>query len=190
MNPFEFRPIARADFPMVSRWLRQPHVARWWCDDPAPEAVEAEYGGVIDGREPAEVFIASRDGRAVGLVQRFPLAGYSHYRDQVAAWTEVPDHAWSLDYFLGEPDVLRIGWGTVLVGQLTRSIWDRAPEAPAILAPVHAHNRASWRVLERNGWRRVAVAQLEPDHPADSREHFILRIDRPRSWPGRLRPAP
>lgn len=179
MKPFDFVPITRADYPRVSAWLRQPHVERWWCDDPAPEAVEAEYGGVIDGAEAAQVFIAHREGRPVGLVQCFALSDYPEYVDDIARWTEVPANAWSLDYFLGEPEMLRRGWGSELVGQLTGLIWSQAPKATAVIVPVHADNRASWRVLERNGYRRVARGEFEPDNRVDSREHFILRLDRP-----------
>lgn len=179
MSPFGFVPVTRGDYPLISSWLRQPHVQRWWCDDPAPEAVEAEYGGVIDGTEPAQVFIAHRCGRPVGLVQCFALAAYPQYAGEIARWTDVPPQAWSLDYFLGDPDALQRGWGTELVGQLTESIWSHTREAAAVIVPVHADNRASWRVLERNGYRRVARGEFEPDNPVDTPEHFVYRLDRP-----------
>jgi aminoglycoside 6'-N-acetyltransferase len=179
LGPFAFAPVARADYPLLAAWLRQPHVARWWCDDPSDAALEAEYGGVIDGREAAEVFVAQREGRPVGLVQRFALSAYPDYRDEIAQYTPVPPRAWSLDYFIGEPGALGRGWGVELVGHLTRSIWSSAPDASAIVVPVHADNRASWRVLERNGYRRVAVGDFEPDNPIDSPAHALYRIDRP-----------
>ena len=179
MSGFELRPIARSDFDLLTGWLRQPHVQRWWCDDPAPDAMEAEYGAVIDGREAAEVFIAWREGHPVGVVQRYALAAYPRYVDDIRPWTEVPPAAWSLDYFIGEPGLLRRGWGTELVGQFTKSLWAGDPRAGSVLVPVHVDNRASWRVLERNGYRRAASAELEPDNPADSRAHFIYRTDRP-----------
>jgi aminoglycoside 6'-N-acetyltransferase len=174
---FDFVPITRADYPLVAGWLRTPAVARWWCDSPEPEALEAEYGGVVDGVEAAEVFIAHRAGRPIGLVQRFALAAYPDYEAEIAQWTEVPAKSWSIDYFIGEPQPP--GTGTALIAQLTRSVWACAPDAPAILVPVHADNRASWRVLERNGYRRVAEARMAPDNPVDSDAHCILRIDRP-----------
>lgn len=178
-EPFTFEPIRREHFPLVAGWLRQPLVARWWCDSPEPEALEAEYGGVVDGHEPAQVFIAHREGAPVALVQQFALAAYPDYRDEIAAWTEVPPQAWSLDYFIGDPQATGRGWGTALVGQLTRHIWASAPQASAIVVPVHADNRASWRTLERNGYRLAARGEFEPDNPADSRAHVIYRKDRP-----------
>ena len=178
MNAFALRPITRSDFPLVARWRREPHVARWWCDSPEPQAIEAEYGGVIDGREAAQVFIAHGEGRPVGLVQRFALDGYPPYRDEIAAWTPVPAGAWSLDYFLGEPSVLRRGWGTALVAQLASGIFADHPAASAILVPVHADNLASCRVLERCGFRHAGDGEFEPDHPDDDRRHRIYRLDR------------
>jgi aminoglycoside 6'-N-acetyltransferase len=179
LSAFAFRPVARSDYPLLAQWLRQPHVQRWWCDDPADASLESEYGGVIDGREEAEVFIAHRAGRPRGLVQRFALSAYPDYREEIAKWTPVPPQAWSLDYFLGEADALQRGWGTELVGQLTAGIWARASDASAVLVPVHADNRASWRVLERNGYCKVAEAEMAPDNPIDSPRHFIYRLDRP-----------
>ena len=178
-TPYRFEPITRADFHLVAGWLRQPAVARWWCDSPEPEALEAEYGGVIDGREAAEVFIAHWQGRPAGLVQRFALAAYPEYAEEIARWVEVPQHAWSIDYFIGQPEVMGEGRGTALVAQLTASVWAASRNASAILVPVHADNRASWRTLERAGYRRAGEGEFEPDNPIDSRAHLILRIDRP-----------
>ncbi len=68
---FTFRPLARADFPLLRQWLLTPHVARWWADDSTDEGLEEHDGGTIDGTEPCEVFIAERADRAIGLAQRF-----------------------------------------------------------------------------------------------------------------------
>jgi aminoglycoside 6'-N-acetyltransferase len=44
---------------------------------------------------------------------------------------------------------------------------------------VVAANVASWRALEKAGFRRVAAGELEPDNPVDDPQHYMLRIDRP-----------
>jgi aminoglycoside 6'-N-acetyltransferase len=174
---FRFERLQREHYPLLAVWLGRPHVARWWCDDATPAGLEADYGDAIDGREAADVFIASWEGKPVGLVQRFELAAHPAYRDAIAPWTEVPPRAWSLDYLLGEPSLLRRGYGTELVGQLVRTIWADAPQASAIVVPVHVENRPSWRVLESNRFLRVSTAQLEPDNPADSPAHFVYRLE-------------
>ena len=81
MRCFEFTPIRRADFPLLNDWLSTAHVARWWHDDPSLDAIESDYGGCVDGTDPAEAFIARCDGAAVGLIQRYrnPIDSRAHY---------------------------------------------------------------------------------------------------------------
>lgn len=176
---FEFRPIARSDFAMLSRWLRTPHVARWWADDWSDEGLEEMYGGCVDGTEPAQVFIAERAGRAIGLAQRFRIDAYPVYREELAVLADIPAGTSSIDYLIGPEDAIGRGWGAELIEAFTARLWHDDPGTTSIVVPVHAQNRASWRVLERAGFRRVAAGHLTPDNPVDTRDHFIYRLDRP-----------
>jgi aminoglycoside 6'-N-acetyltransferase len=176
---WRFLPLARADFPLLAHWLRQPHVARWWADDPSPAALEADYGGVVDGSEPAEVFLAWHGDRAVGLVQRLRLAAYPDYLAQLAPLLAVPADSWSIDYLVGEAADIGHGWGTAMIEAFVSRLWAEVPQAICLLVPVHAENHASWRALERAGFVRAASGELEPDNPVDSRAHHVYRLVRP-----------
>jgi aminoglycoside 6'-N-acetyltransferase len=177
--PVTFRPLSREDFPLLSAWLARPHVARWWADDPSPAGVEDTHGGVVDRTEPAEVFVAWHDGRPVGLAQRYRIEAYPDSLAELEAVLPVPAHAASIDYLIGEPDALGHGLGAEMVRQFTETIWREYPDVPAVVVPVHAENPASWRALERAGYRHVTSGSLEPDNPADTRDHVVYRIDRP-----------
>ena len=179
MSSYSFRPIARNDFPALCGWLSQAHVARWWADDASPEGVESDYGGVVDGAEPADVFIAYRDGSAIGLVQRLRLADYPHYLRDIEAIVPVPAQSWSIDFLVGDPGCTGLGWGTEMIAAFTARLWSDDETAAAIVVPVHASNRNSWRALERAGYERVASGLLEPDNPADHRNHYLYRVNRP-----------
>lgn len=179
MNGWRFRPLARSDFHLLAGWLATPHVARWWADDPTPAALEADYGACIDGTEPAEVFIALHAGEPLGLVQRYALAAYPEYLEQLAPWLHVAAGAWSIDYLIGPEASVGRGLGTGMVAAFTTCLWADVPAASGIVVPVHADNRASWRTLERAGFRFVARADLEPDNPADSPDHRIYGLERP-----------
>ncbi len=163
---------------MLGHWLRTPHVARWWADDFSPEGLEEMYGGCIDGTDPSEVFIAERAGRAIALVQRFRIDSYSTYREEIASLAEVPAGTSSIDYLIGPEDAVGRGWGTELIRAFISRLWRDDAGAMSIIVPVHAENRASWRVLERVGFRRVAAGALTPDNPAHSADHFVYRLDR------------
>jgi aminoglycoside 6'-N-acetyltransferase len=179
MLQFEFTPIRRADFPLLCRWLSSPHVARWWDDDPSLDAIENDYGGCVDGTEPCEVFIASCEGAAVGLVQRYRLGAYPEYVAEMAAIVDVNADATAIDYLVGPARSLGQGIGTAMIAAFVARTWKDDPATPAVIVPVHVDNRASWRALERAGFTRIAEGELKPDNPIDSRSHYIYERCRP-----------
>ena len=179
MTGLSFRRLARADFALLARWLRTPHVARWWNHETSPAALERDFGPTIAGDDPADVFVVSLHGHPIGLIQRYTFADNPDYATELAALAAVPAAAWSMDYFVGEPARLRSGLGSAMLRALVRATWHDAPDAPAVIVPVVAANVASWRALERAGFRRVAEGPLTPDNPVDDNAHYVYRIDRP-----------
>jgi aminoglycoside 6'-N-acetyltransferase len=178
MPVVELRPISRDDFPLLGGWLQEPLIAEWWHDDPAPSALEARYGPSIDGTDRTRVLIACDQGEPVGLIQWYRLEDEPEYRAELeAAAVAVPADAVSLDYLIGPPDRRGRGFGRAMIAAALQEV--RARGASAVLVPVHAGNIASQRVLERCGFRRVAIADLEPDNPAHDRRHVVLRLDLP-----------
>ena len=173
------RRVARCDFPLLARWLAEPHVARWWAHDTSPAAVEADFGPDVDGLEASEVYIASLDDRQpIGLIQRFRIADYPATRNEMAAIVSIPDDAISIDYFIGESRQLRRGLGSAMIRQCVRASWRDWPDAGPVIVAVHADNEASWRVLLCAGFKCVGGGLMAPDNPVDDRRHLIYRLDR------------
>ena len=65
-----------------------------------------------------------------------------------------------------------------MIAAAVADTWLSHPAAPAVLVAVVAANVASWRTLERVGFRRVAEGSFTPDNPVDDPLHFVYRIDR------------
>ena len=179
-RPVAFRPLRREDFPLLSRWLAEPLVDRWWNDEASPEAVERDYGPVVDGLEPTDVFLVVTD-RPVGLVQRYAISAYPEDLEELAALCELPAGALSIDYLLGEPAARGHGLGTEMIRTFVARSWTACPGADDVVVPVAAGNRASWRTLERAGFVRIAEGPLAPDNPIDPPDHYVYRITRPAS---------
>jgi aminoglycoside 6'-N-acetyltransferase len=99
--------------------------------------------------------------------------------DEVAHILHVPGDARSIDYLIGPSDALGKGIGTAMLAAFVARTWNDDPATPAVIVPVQADNRASWRALERAGFARIAAGELEPDNPIDSRSHYIYQLVRP-----------
>jgi aminoglycoside 6'-N-acetyltransferase len=178
-----WRRLREEDFPLLSRWLAQPHVARWWNHETSLDAVERDFGPSARGEEPNEDWLAILDGKPLGLVQRSRLIDYPEDLAEFAAIVTVPDNALTIDYLIGEPDQVGRGLGSRMIREMVgRSRLDH-PEAEAVLVAVVAANRASWRALEKAGANRVGAGDMAPDNPIDEPLHFIYRFDCPPTRP-------
>ncbi|MFC0842776.1 GNAT family N-acetyltransferase [Streptomyces noboritoensis] len=174
-----WRRVAEADFVLLRQWLAQPHVARWWHHDTSEEAVARDFGPAARGQEPSEDFLVLVDGVPAALVQRCRFDDYPDYLAELGRQTELPDAAVTIDYLIGDPARVGQGLGPGIIRAFVAATWTDHPDAPAVIVPVHAANRASWRALEKAGLRRIGTADLAPDNPDDDRAHYVYRIDRP-----------
>jgi aminoglycoside 6'-N-acetyltransferase len=172
--------LRRADFPLLAKWLAEPTVARWWDHETSPEAVENDFGAGIDGTEPTEVFLAWTEGRPFGLIQRYAIAAYPEYVAELSAICPQPTGAVSIDYLIGEPDCRGRGLGAAMIAAFVAGSWAAYPDASAVVVAMHQANTASWRAVQRAGFRRVAAGELTPDNPRDDRAHYLYQLDRPR----------
>ena len=174
-----FRRVTRDDFELIARWLAAPHVARWWHHEFTVEAVARDFGPCADGDEPAEDFIASLDGRPIGLIQRARFVDYPEDLDELALIVDVPQGAIEIDYLIGDPADTGRGLGTAMIGAFVELAWQTMTNVPCIIVPVASANPASWKALIKAGFRLEGRGLLEPDNPIDDGMHEILRLDRP-----------
>lgn len=174
-----FRPLTRADFPLLTTWLADPDVHRWWQHDSSPEAIERDFGSTVDRLEPGEDLVAELDGRPVGLVQRARVHAYPVDREvfeRIAG--RVHPQAVQLDYLVGAAADRGRGIGPQMLDAIVAdTVGD--PAVPYVLVSVVAANRRSWRALEAAGFEQVGSGDVEPDNPIDAPLHHVLRRERP-----------
>lgn len=176
---FDFRALRRADFALLGRWLADEEVARWWCHETSAEAVERDFGPVVDGAEPGEDLLVSLDGEPIGLLQRSRVDDYAEdLADFVSVLGEVEPHARALDYLIGTAARRGRGLGTAMIAAASADTFERYPETDCLLVSVVAANRRSWRACEKAGFRIVASGDLTPENPLDPPLHHVLRLDR------------
>lgn len=175
-----FRALEAADLPLLAGWLGQPHVHRWWYQDPAN--VEADFNPTHRAArgEPGEDLLVLADGVPVGLVQRSLIAAFADDLEPLEQLVDVPAGAYTVDYLIGDVRLTGNGLGPRVISAAVADLWTRQPAATCVIVPVAAANRASWRALEHAGFQRIGTGWLTPDNPIDDGSHVIYRIDRPR----------
>ncbi len=164
-----FRPLERGDFPLLQKWLAEPHVSMWWNDPFDLASIEAKYEPRIDGREPVYVFIILHDATPIGWIQ--------WYR-----WRDFPDHAAQLnaeptdagiDLALGEPTIIGRSLGPLAIQTFSAYIFTNT-DATAIVTDPAAANLRSVHAFQKAGFTITQTIQL----PNESFGRHIVRLDR------------
>jgi aminoglycoside 6'-N-acetyltransferase len=179
-----FRPLTRADLPLLARWLAEPHVEPWWREDFTPEGVEVRYGPGIDGADPTEVFVVEHHGTPLGLVQRFRLADDAGWAATMAPTLPpavATDRTAGIDYLIADAKSIGRGLGTRMLEAFTADTFERYPDVDTVSVAVLLANRRSWRALEKIGYVRVYEGEIDSDDPADEGVNVVYVRHRPRS---------
>ena len=173
-----FRPLTRDDFPNLAIWFAAPHVEPWWQEPWGRDELEARYGPSIDRTDPTEAHIVTLGGHPIGLVIRYLITDDGEWLATLAP-TGVPLDGFGIDYLIGDPERVGRGIGTRTVTSFVADSWDRYPYSPACVVGVHAHNRRSWRTLERVGFERVWSGELVSEDPSDAGPQVLYVLRRP-----------
>ncbi len=177
-----FRPLARADFEQLRDWLNTPQVSEWWGrewggpdglggagpDAATVEEVAEQYLPDLEPHDPSHPFVIVADGRDVGLIQWYRLRDYPDYERELG---EAGTGAAGVDLFVGEPDLVGRGLGSLVIRRFVDDVVLAAGVTRCIGAP-DVRNLRSIRAFEKAGfeWVRDAAVTGEP-----APEHVMVR---------------
>jgi len=166
-----FRPLERADFPLMLRWHNTPHVREWWQLDPrTAEEVEAKYGPRVDLPSLTRGYIMLYDGQPAGFIQEYLIRDYPEYASAI----QVDDDAAGVDLFIGEEAYWRRGVGPLLLRAFLRDVvFARAEVGSCVIGPA-ASNHSAIRAYEKAGFRYLKTIQV----PGEPEPEALLRLTR------------
>jgi aminoglycoside 6'-N-acetyltransferase len=170
---FSFRRLATEDLPTMHAWLNEPGVVAWWeGDDVSWEAVVRDYGPA--NPDPTEHWIVSLDGRDVGWIQCWATADEPEETGRWAALGVDTSAAAGIDYLVGEPGDRGTGLGSAMIRDFVDEVvFGRHPHWRQVAADPAVGNTASWRALEKAGFRFAGIV------PGDDGPGRLMVKDRP-----------
>lgn len=143
----------------VGRWLREPHVARWFIPESTAEKELAKYRKRIERPNNSTVMCTVElDRLSIGWCQWYRWRDYPEAAEAVGA----REGEVGADYAIGNPDVVGHGIGTDMIRALVDEVRHRVPTAGLLVAP-EFENRASCRVLEKNGFALVEIRPVKTE---------------------------
>jgi aminoglycoside 6'-N-acetyltransferase len=148
-------------------------VARWWREPADLATIAATYLPVLQGLDPTEVFVIELDGNPVGIIQRYLMADNPEW----AAAVGTQDAA-GIDYYIGEERLIGHGLGSRVIAQFALETLARYPQVTTVVAAPQQDNMASWRALEKAGFKRLWAGQLDSDDPSDAGPAYVYSLHR------------
>jgi aminoglycoside 6'-N-acetyltransferase len=141
------RAMTPPDLDLVTTWLREPHMARWYLAGTTVEEEVRDLRASVVGDEPTRALVVCEGTQAIGWCQWYFCSYYPDHADGVGAGPRDI----GIDYAIGEPVNTGHGVGTALIAALVAYIRRRHPKSGLIADP-EASNVASRKVLEKNGF--------------------------------------
>jgi aminoglycoside 6'-N-acetyltransferase len=163
------------DYAQIVRWRNQPHVHEWWDPDEPPMTLDvavSECRPAITGAEPDRLAFIELGETAVGFVQFYPWIAYTD--ELVELGLSVPDGAWGLDIYVGEPKYVNRGIGTRTVRLLCDYLCAHEG-ASGVALGVERGNARARRAYEKAGMR-PSMEYLDTDTRSGERVWSVLMV--------------
>jgi aminoglycoside 6'-N-acetyltransferase len=170
---FNFRPLQRDDFPLLTDWFSRPHIEPWWREPWDADSIEEHYGPSVERTDPTEVFIVEQDNEPIGLIQRYRIDDNPEWKHALSVAPIPSDKSTGIDYVIGAEDLTGHGLGPKLIDAFVNDTWTQQPDISAIVVSCQQENRRSWRALEKSDFHRVWAGNIQSDDPSDEGPSYV-----------------
>jgi aminoglycoside 6'-N-acetyltransferase len=159
-----FKKLEPAHFPLLLKWLMTPRVRLWWDANVewTPTLIAEKYGQYVNGykrlnlasgviENPMHALVIVSDGREIGYMQYYNKHDFPSEHGYET--TDLPQNLAAIDWFIGEPDYLRQGFGTKVLGQFIEEYVFKDFEV--VFVDPDVNNIAAIRTYEKCGFASI-----------------------------------
>ncbi len=163
----KFLKLSISDFPLLLKWLEEPHVKAWWDQDISYTAdlVKEKYTSYIDGyklengeKKPIHSYIIHVDNNPIGLIQTHNAYDFTRKVPLI----DLPKPLASIDFFIGNKDYIGKGLGVEILKAFDYLGYKN------ILVDPDINNIAAIKTYEKAGFKKIK------EHP-DSNEIWMIK---------------
>ena len=141
-----FKPLAETDFPLLLKWLEEPHVKVWWDQGITwtPELVSKKYAL----KRPVHAYIILIDDAPIGYIQFYDVKDFAD-----ADRPECPQSVAGLDYYIGESGFLKKGFAPIILQKFL--LEQVKPLFAHCLVDPDVKNTSAIRAYEKTGFKAM-----------------------------------
>ena len=147
-----FETVTPAHLPLLSDWLKQPHVANWWGDpDPLLKRVRTRQSS----RAAADGYVITVDAKEVGYIQSWDPAYLAADLWAKEWWLkDLPPRSIGIDVFLGPLHMTGQGLGAKIIRRFASRLFDQS--AKCLIVDPDLRNRRAIKAYSKAGFTPVA----------------------------------
>jgi RimJ/RimL family protein N-acetyltransferase len=160
---FTFRPVEQKDLDLIYQWFQQPHVRKWW---PVPGSYKDFLHSFLEKlRKNNKSYLVFLGTTPIGYIQYYQV-------DRIEKWLpQLPEHTAGIDQFIGEPEYLHKGFGTLFIKQFIEFLSMQDKNLSTIIVDPEQINRVAIACYKKVGFKEIGRFRA-PWGPA-----LVMRFD-------------
>lgn len=161
-----FKPVDQEHRSLVHRWLKEPHVAKWFYGQGLQNTLN-HLDDFLNGTSSGQYWLAYDQNRPFAfLITSF----VEKPKDELTKWCSKEGDAITLDLLIGEPDHLGKGLSPIVIREFLLSQFPNITEV--LIDPEATHSHAI-HIYKKVGF--VVLGEFIPSHSPHL--HYMMRLD-------------
>ncbi|HLW02671.1 MAG TPA: GNAT family N-acetyltransferase [Ktedonobacterales bacterium] len=167
-SKISFRPLQRADLPLLYTWRIAAHVRQWWDAPASYDALVEQFTARLNSKEPPFPFLIVYEQTPIGYIQSFPIQSWREYHTAI----QVEEEAAGVDMFIGDQRYLHHGLGGPILRQFLQEIVFSDETVVSCIIGPEPENTIAIKAYEKAGFRHLKTMHI----PFLGETYYLMRL--------------
>ncbi len=160
-----FQPFEEKHFPLLLRWLKEPHVKEFWSEPEDENVLKEKYLKKLVERGVFPQIIVLND-QEVGYIQSYEACSVGG-----GWWPDVKPGIFGIDQFIGEVNYVGKGLGPKIISKFVKMLVQN-PNVKEVIANPDPSNLRAIKAYEKAGFKQSGLIQT-PNGQAMLMRYFV-----------------